>query len=101
MSQQTKSVSFSLTCPDPRAWLVVTSVHRTPRVVEMQHRGPSTWSACTNLVPGEYHCRYYSGDDRNVFYHSPAHIEGSTDDGMDALVSVRVPEEKGATQFIH
>ena len=98
MSQQTKSVAFSLTCPDPRAWLVLTSADRKPRVVEMRHRDPSTWSACTHLSPGEYLCRYYSGDDRNVFYHSPAHIDGSIDCGMDALVSV--PEEKAAAQLI-
>jgi hypothetical protein len=89
MNKMSKSVAFSMTCPEPRAWLVVTSGDRQPHVVEMRQQDPSIWSACADLMPGEYHCRYYSGDDRNVMYYGPAHREGSIDCGMDALVSVK------------
>ncbi len=99
MSQQSKSVVFSFACLERRAWLVLTSGSREPHVVEMQRRDDNIWSACATLAPGEYRCRYYSGDERNVMYQGPAHIEGSTDGGMDALVSVTIPEEASDPRF--
>ena len=89
MSQQLKTVAFSFASPDSRAWLVLTSAEQEPHVVEMCHEPSSVWSASADLIPGDYRCRYYSGDDRNVIYYGPAHIEGSTDGGMDALMSVK------------
>ena len=94
MSQQSQLLTFSLTCPGPRAWLVLNSDDRKSRVVEMQQRYPGLWSAIADLIPGEYRCRYYCGDDRQVTYYGPAHMAGAVDCGMDALVSVGIPEEK-------
>jgi hypothetical protein len=58
----------------------------------MKRRRPRVWTASAELMPGEYRCRYYSGDDKNVSYHGPAHIDGGVDCGMDTLVSVKIPE---------
>ena len=88
MSQQSRLVTFSMICPEPRAWLVVTSDHGNPRVVEMRRLFPSNWSASVQLPPGEYRCRYYGGDDRNILYFGAAAIEGSINCGMDALLLV-------------
>ena len=100
MSEQSTIVTFRLTCPEPRAWLVLTSGTRKTRVVEMRQQTPSIWSASADLAPGEYHCRYYCGDDRNVVYYGPANIEGSIEQGMDALVSVGIPEVRSVLQFV-
>ena len=100
MSEQSTIVTFRLTCPEPRVWLVLTSDARKPRVVEMRQQNPSIWCASAELAQGEYHCRYYCGDDRNVIYYGPANIEGSIEHGMDALVSVRIPEERNEPQFV-
>ena len=100
MSERLKNVAFSLTCPQERAWLVVTGGRIGPRVIEMRQECPGILSACADLVPGQYHCRYYSGDERNVMYYGPAHTEGSIDCGMDALVSVNVPEKSEVPQFV-
>ena len=100
MSQQSTIVTFRMTCPEPRAWLVLISDTQKPRVVEMRQQNPSVWTACAELIPGEYRCRYYCGDDRNVIYCGPANIEGSIEHGMDALVSVKIPEVRNAPRFV-
>lgn len=99
MNQQSKSVVFSLACLEKRAWLVLTSDSREPQVVEMQRRDENIWSACATLASGKYRCRYYSGDERNVMYQGPAHIDGSTDGGMDGLLSVTIPEDASDPQI--
>lgn len=88
MSQQLQTVIFSFPSSGPRAWLVLNSDNQEPRVVEMEQAGSSVWSASAELLPGEYHCRFYCGDDRNVSYCGPATIQGSLGGGMDSLVSV-------------
>jgi hypothetical protein len=93
MSQQSKTVTFDVTCPEPRVWLVLTSDNREPRVVEMRQRNPNNWFASEDLIPGEYRCRYYGGDDGRVVYHGAAKTEDSIDCGMDALVSVKIPDD--------
>ncbi|MDP9175375.1 MAG: hypothetical protein M3O30_16155 [Planctomycetota bacterium] len=90
MSQKSKVVTFSLTCPQPRAWLVLKTANRKPRVVVMRQRLPDLWSASEELMPGEYHCCYYCGDDLNVNYYGPARVDGGVDCGMDTLVSIHV-----------
>jgi len=100
MGQQSKAVTFDLTCPHAQAWLVLTSDNREPYVVEMRQRHRTIWSASADLMPGEYRCRYYSGDDRNVSYYGPANIEGSIGCGMDALLSVKISEEKRDPQYV-
>jgi hypothetical protein len=99
MDQQSKAVRFDLTCPQSRAWLVLTSDNRQTHIVEMRQRERRIWSASADLPPGEYRCRYYSGDDRNVSYFGPASSAGSIDGGMDALLSVKIPEDKGDPQY--
>jgi CheY-like chemotaxis protein len=47
------------------------------------------WSASAWLIPGDYSCRYYSGDDHQVTYCGPARLRTSVDIGMDGLVSVK------------
>ena len=78
MDHQSQLVTFSLTSSAARAWLVLTNDHRQSRVVEMQEERPTFWSTCTDLIPGEYRCRYYSGDERSVHYHGPATMDGKT-----------------------
>jgi hypothetical protein len=94
MSHQSKIVTFQFTCPEARGWLVVKGDKQKPRVVEMRQRTPGVWSEQVELIPDEYQCRYYSGDERNVIYFGPAHIEGGVDRGMDTMVSVKVSDEK-------
>jgi len=94
MSPQSKVVTFNLTCPESRAWLVLDSDDRKPLVFEMRQQRPAVWSACADLTQGEYRCRYYCGDDRNITYYGPAKTEGSIDCGMDALMSVEIPAEQ-------
>jgi hypothetical protein len=77
MNQHSKSVTFDLTCPQSRAWLVLTSDDREPHVVEMCQQNRMLWPASADLSPGEYRCRYYAGDDQNVSYFGPASSEGS------------------------
>jgi hypothetical protein len=100
MNQQSTLVNFRVTCTEPRAWLVVTRDRRKPRVVEMQQPTPSIWTVSAELPPGEYHCRYYCGDNRHVNYFGAAHIEGSIACGMDALVTVRPPAHDMATHSV-
>jgi hypothetical protein len=100
MSQQSQIVNFKLRCPEPRAWLVLASDNQEPRVVEMQPRDLSRKFACPDLIPDDYRCRYYCGDDRNVTYHGPATTEGSVACGMDALMSVKIPEVTGKPQAV-
>jgi hypothetical protein len=99
MSQPSQVLTFYLTCPESRAWLVLESDDQQPHVLEMERRNPSVWSASVDLVPGEYWCRYYCGDDRNVNYYGPAYIDGGVDCGMDTLVSVKIPEEESSPQY--
>ena len=91
MSRQSQTVTFEVACPEPRAWLVLTSPRRKPRVMEMNQRSGSMWSADARLAPGEYLCRYYGGDEQRVIYYGAANREGSVDCGLDALISVKGP----------
>jgi hypothetical protein len=92
MSQQSKLVTFDLTCPEPRAWLVLKGNNREARVIEMRQRHPNSWSASVDLLPGAYRCRYYCGDEQRVFYFGPAGIAHGIDCGLDTLISVEAPE---------
>ena len=96
MSDKSKIVAFSLTSSLPRAWLVLKGDHQQPRVVEMQQGRPGIWSANEDLIPDEYLCRFYCGDDLHVFYHGPAHTAGGVVSGMDMLISVGTPDTSGA-----
>ena len=100
MSQHSQIVTFRLTCPEPRAWLVLTSDNQEPRVVEMQQRELSIKAVYLDLIPDDYRCRYYCGDDQNVIYHGPAPTEGSIDCGLDALMSVKFPQAKKKARVV-
>ena len=93
MDQHSQIVAFRFSSPAPRAWLIVNGGKSEPLVVEMRRESPNVWSASVCLFPGKYRCRYYCGDQRNVAYYGPASIDGSTVDGMDAVVSVESPAE--------
>jgi hypothetical protein len=105
VSHQTKVVTFNLTSAEPRAWLVLTSDTTDSIVLEMGQRPhqqqsvESVWSASPALVPGHYRCRFYCGDERRVFYHGPAHAEGSVDCGMDAMVRVTAKDGSRIAQL--
>lgn len=99
MQQQSKAVTFDSTCPQSRAWLVLTSDNGEPHVVEMRQRHLKIWSASADLVPGTYRCRVYSGDDQSVSYYGPANVEGSIDCGMDALLSVEILDKSRNPQY--
>ena len=92
MSQEVTNVIFRMTSPKPRAWLVLKGEHQESRVIEMQRDVSSVWSASEDLLPDEYLCRYYSGDDKNVSYLGPAEVEGGIERGMDTLLSVRLKD---------
>jgi hypothetical protein len=95
MSDKSKTVAFSLTSFQPRAWLVLKGDTQQPRVVEMQQGHPGIWSASEDLIPDEYLCRFYCGDDLHVFYHGPAATAGGTVIGMDMLLSVGATNNSG------
>jgi hypothetical protein len=92
MNQPLQTLTFQLKSPEARAWVVLTSDDQEPQVLEMERRNTAVWSASADLIPGNYQCRYYCGDDHNVNYHGPAHIDNGIDCGMDTLVSVGVAE---------
>jgi hypothetical protein len=98
MSHRATVVTFTLTCAEPRAWLILTSDTTESIVVEMGPKQPLqrcmeiVRSASPALVPAVYRCRFYCGDDRNVFYHGPAPTEGSVACGMDAMLRVTAPD---------
>jgi hypothetical protein len=96
MSDKSTSVAFSLTSSQPRAWLVLKGEHQKPRVVEMQQGHPGIWSASEDLIPDEYRCRFYCGDDLHVFYHGPAATPGGVVSGLDMLISVAATNNSGA-----
>jgi len=100
MSQPSQILTFNLTCPESRAWLVLECDDQEPHVLEMEQRIPSVWTASVDLMQGEYRCRYYSGDDRTVNYYGPAQIDGGIDCGMDTLVSVKISEAESFKQFV-
>jgi CheY-like chemotaxis protein len=93
MSQQSQIIAFSFSSPSPRAWLVVKGGESESLVLEMQRQHPNVFSANVGLNPGQYSCRYYCGDQRNVSYHGPASIDGGTNDRMDSVISVQTPAE--------
>ena len=95
MSDKSKTVAFTLTSSQPRAWLVLKGDHQQPRVVEMHQGQSGTWSASEDLIPDEYLCRFYCGDDLHVFYHGPTHTPGGVVSGMDTLISVGEPDNSG------
>jgi len=88
MRSQPQIIEFNLSCPSPRVWLVVKGGNHEPLIVEMRQERLNVWSAGASLIPGEYRCRYYCGDERNVIYYGPARTNGSTDHGMDAVISI-------------
>ena len=79
MNQPSHILTFHLTCPESRAWVVLKSDDQEPRVLEMEQRNSKVWSASADLIPGDYQCRYYCGDDRNVNYYGPARVDGGID----------------------
>jgi hypothetical protein len=94
MAQKSQSVTFDLASPEPRAWVVVKTDNHEPLVVEMRGGRPNHWSANIPLTPGEYRCRFYCGDERNVVYSGPASISGSAQSGMDAVIVVGDQQEE-------
>jgi hypothetical protein len=91
MSDRSQIVTFFLTSSEPRAWVVINNAEHESRVIEMWKGYPNHWSVSAWLIPGDYHCRYYCGDDHEVTYHGPARTTGSTNVGMEGLVSVALP----------
>jgi hypothetical protein len=90
---QSKLITFHLVSPEPRAILVMRNEAGDPSVIVMKQRRPRFWTARVELSEGTYHCRYYCGDEKSVTYHGPAHANGSSEDGLDAVVSIKVSVE--------
>jgi CheY-like chemotaxis protein len=101
MNEQPEIVTFDLISCESRAWTVIKSEDADPIVVEMSEGNSNHWSATVSLTPGEYHCRFYCGDDRGVYYFGPANINGSREDGMDALVSIKTHENALSPRPLH
>jgi hypothetical protein len=104
MSKRSQTVTFHLACTAPRVWLVIRPEDGKARVLEMRRKFPGAWSARMDLERGQYRCRYYCGDNRNVVYEGPA-LAGTNnagdDGGMDARLSVEVPEGQHRPAFSH
>ena len=94
MGSDSETVTFRLASSEPRAWVVIKGDAEPLVVVEMSQERPGHWSATPWLTGGEYHCRFYCGDDRRVVYCGPASIDGTAEVGMDGLVIVGVCEIK-------
>ncbi len=99
MAPKRQLVIFHLKCPELRAWLVLASDNQTSRVLEMHQLYACNWLASAYLVPGQYDCRYYGGDDRTVIYYGTANIEANADSGLDAFLSVESPQEERVPRF--
>jgi CheY-like chemotaxis protein len=91
MMEQSRLTTFFLACSEPRAWLVINSGTQDSRVLEMCKGYPGHWSASAWLLPGDYRCRYYSGDDTHVDYQGPATLGRGQADGLDGVVSISIP----------
>ncbi len=96
MAQKSQNVTFFLASSEPQAWLVVCADKQVPLVVGMRPVAQNYWFATVPLISGEYRCRFYCGDANRVFYSGPASITGSTQSGMDAVVSVESPPQEAA-----
>jgi CheY-like chemotaxis protein len=93
MTERSQLVTFYLTCSEPRAWLAIHSDSHKAQIVEMWKGYVNQWSASVWLAQGQYRCRHYSGDNHLVTYCGPARISGSIDEGLDGLVSVKLPRD--------
>jgi CheY-like chemotaxis protein len=101
MGQSLQKLNFALTCSEPRAWLVVQGNDAKTLVVDMSKGSANQWSLNLLLAPGEYRCRCYCGDDQHLTYFGPASVSGSTEDGMDAVVSVKIEKLKIVPQAVN
>jgi CheY-like chemotaxis protein len=70
--------------------VVITGEPDMKQVLEMWQRFPNQWSASTWLIPGQYNCRFYTGNQRNIVHYGPATINGVTDYGLDRAFRVEV-----------
>jgi hypothetical protein len=66
----------------------------------MHEKDAGNWTISTELIAGEYRCRYYGGDDQSVVYCGAANVDGSVDCGLDGLLSVKIPEEATGIEFV-
>ena len=96
MPQKSQIVTFHLASPELRAWVVVQGEHQAPLVVEMFQGRPGDWSASAWLIPGQYRCRFYRGNERNVTYHGPAAILASHEATMNAPINTATAAAKDA-----
>ena len=86
-------VTFNFNCPQPRVWIAINSEIVSPQTIEMRQTLPGCWTTSVWLAPGQYYCRYYSGDDLNVVSHGPAKLIGAEPDArMDGLITIAVPD---------
>jgi CheY-like chemotaxis protein len=92
MARRPQIVTFNFNCSQSQVWVSIVSETLPPQTIEMRQTFPNCWTASAWLVPGQYFCRYYSGDDRNVVYQGPAKLIGVEPDSLtDGLVSIDVP----------
>jgi CheY-like chemotaxis protein len=92
MDDGSQIVTFQFSCSDSKTWVAIESGAGEPQVIEMRRKFPNCWTASAWLMPGEYRCRYYSGNDRQVVYHGPANVDGAhRGSTMDGLVRVGIP----------
>jgi len=92
MGQKSEIVTFHLASSELRAWVVIKGEPDMTQVVEMWQRYPNQWSASTWLTPGNYSCRFYTGNDHNIVHYGPATINAVTDHGMDREFSVQITQ---------
>jgi hypothetical protein len=89
MNRDSEMATFYLNCAEPQVYLVGQKQGQKSLVIEMQQFRPGVWIARVELNKGKYRFRYYAGDGRNVSYFGPAHTGGSSENGLDAVVSIR------------
>ena len=88
LSENFKIVRFELTSTDMRVYLSGRREDGRSFLIKMSQSLPGVWFADVPLGEGKYHTRYYCGNEHSMTYFGPAHLDGSGQDGLDAVVVV-------------
>ena len=88
MSENFKILRFRLASTDLCAYLSARRDDGKSFIVKMSRSSWGFWFADVPLAEGTYYTRYYCGDERYMTYHGPAPLDGSPQDGLDAVVIV-------------
>jgi hypothetical protein len=88
MSENFKTLRFHLVSTDLRAYLCARGDDGQSVIINMSQSSRGFWFVDVPLKEGTYYTWYYCGDEHSVTYHGPAPLDGSPEDGLDAVVVV-------------